>query len=98
MEIHSNQNESEPSSSEVEHDTHTFPAYAAPLSINPIDSTIVADLITVSKIYPAPIIEKPLQTKFHPRSLKEFSKSSSCPVRSVPSNQRDELIIRVWHY
>ncbi|CAF0937124.1 unnamed protein product [Adineta steineri] len=65
--------------------------------MNPIllDVAIPDQSPNVSRTYDPPTMDKPLKSPFHPRTLKEYAATSSSPVQSVRSKQREPLHIGV---
>ncbi|CAF0782970.1 unnamed protein product [Adineta steineri] len=65
--------------------------------MNPIllDVSIPDQSLNVSRTYDPPTMDKPLKSPFHPRTLKEYAATSSSPVQSVRSKQREPLHIGV---
>ncbi|CAF0808229.1 unnamed protein product [Adineta steineri] len=65
--------------------------------MNPIllDVPIPDQSPNVSRTYDPPTMDKPLKSPFHPRTLKEYAATSSSPVQSVRSKQREPLHIGV---
>ena len=46
-------------------------------------------------IYEVPTLSKPLESTIHPRTLKEFARTGSNPIKCAGSHQRDAIQIKV---
>jgi len=79
----------------VENLLNTSPPNDVVTTTADIDNSTIKTPMDISNNYNPPTMVKPLESTFHPRTLNEFAKTRSSPVRCVKSKQRDPLQIRV---
>jgi hypothetical protein len=60
-----------------------------------INNLPIEEPIDIVENYEPPALIKPLESTFHPRTLKEFAQTGSSPIKCIDSKQREPIGIRV---